>query len=551
MGRHGDGTVYRPWWVKPLFTFVVGAILFGAGIFVVSRFVSTPTPASEAGLNPRQKCDSVAELSIAVTPALADVVTKAAQTAGQGTCTDFTVTAQESAATAKEYAEGRGPDLWVPDSSAWADQVALSQPKLLTTGNSLATSPLVLAYGSGKAPEAATWADLATQGRMQVADLQTSTPSRLALAGAADVFGADAVGRGQFNVALVDLNRKAAASTTAQLEALAADPAAPAFPVDEATLAHFASQHPDATFNAFTPSKGTARFDYPLLRRTADVKSTEEAVTALRTVMSGADSRAAVHAAGLRSSANDTTTPAGITTTPGNAAPVYAAAPDVDVMNRAMTAWLRAGTDARQLVVFDVSGSMKAETGAGTRIDLASEAARQALATYPDSSAMGLWVFSQWRGPNREDYLSLAPVLPLSDQMGEVTQRESLDGLLKSLSTLPRGGTGLYDTVLAAYTEVQRTWDPQRTNALVLLTDGRNEDRRGTTLPDLIATLVKQRDPAKPIAVSLVGISSDADGKVLRQIAKAVGGRAYYAAEPGQIKSVFIDALLARPRAQR
>ena len=545
MGRHGDGTVDRPWWVKPLFTFVIGAILFGAGIFVVSRFVSTPTPASEAGLNPRQKCDSVAELSLAVAPALAGVVDKAAQTAGQGTCTDFTVTAQDSATTAKEYAEGRGPDLWVPDSSAWADQVALTQPGLLTTGNSLATSPLVLAYGGATAPDAPSWAHLATRGTMQVADVESSSASRLALATAADSLGADALGRGQFNVALVELNRTSAESTTAQLDALAADPKAPAFPVDEASLAEFAKSHPDAQLGAVAPAGGTARFDYPLLRRAADTERTEKAVAALRTVMSGAESRAAVHAAGLRTSANDTTVPAGLNSTP---APVYAAAADVDVMNRTRTAWLRADTDARQLVVIDVSGSMKADTGSGTRIALTSAALRQALATYPDTSAMGLWVFSQWRGPQREDYLALAPVLPLSDRIGETTHRQTLDGLLASLSDLPRGGTGLYDTVLAAYTEVQRTWDPQRTNALVLLTDGRNEDRDGITLPELITTLKERRDPAKPIAVSLVGISADADGKVLRQIASSVGGRTYYAADANAIKSVFIDALLARPR---
>lgn len=555
MGRHGDGTVVRPWWFKPLVIFFLGAVLFGVGSVIVSRLVAEPAgdhgpeqsapTAMEAEPGPTRSCSVVTRMTVAAAPAVSEVVSQAARSAGPGACAEFDVVSQTSAETVKEFADGRGPDVWIPESSSWVDQVEVGHPGLLTKGTSIATSPIVLAHGAGmSSPRAATWADLAIGGSMQVTDLSIEMADRLALAAAADAFGHDAHGRGRFNVALVELNRKAAESKAAQLEALSQDPAAPAFPIDEATLSRFASENPGLKVMAFMPSRGTPRFDYPLVRRSADVKHTEEGTQALVAALAGGDGQAAIHAAGLRTSVEDDTAPPAIAA----ARPTYLTPSGVDVINRTMTAWLRAGTDARQLVVIDVSGSMKAKAGATTRIDLVADAARQALTTYPDSSEMGLWVFSQWRGPNREDHLALAPVLPLDARSGDTTHRAELEARLDSLSGIPRGGTGLYDTMLAAYEEVQKGWDPKRTNALVLLTDGRNEDEKGLTLPQLIDTLTKLRDPAKPISVALVGIGPDADGKVLRQIAAAVGGRPYYASDPAVIQSVFIDALLSRPR---
>ena len=45
-----------------------------------------------------------------------------------------------------------------------------------------------------------------------------------------------------------------------------------------------------------------------------------------------------------------------------------------------------------------------------------------------------------------------------------------------SCRRLTGGGTGLYDTALAAYRTALRNYDPHYSNAVVLMTDGRNED---------------------------------------------------------------------------
>ena len=42
---------------------------------------------------------------------------------------------------------------------------------------------------------------------------------------------------------------------------------------------------------------------------------------------------------------------------------------------------------------------------------------------------------------------------------------------------LTPGGTGLYDTTLAAYQEARRTWMPGRINIVLIATDGRNDRR--------------------------------------------------------------------------
>ncbi len=546
MGRHSDGTSARPWWVKPLVTFVLGAFLFGSGLVVISGASLFPQGTPQPGSSERN-CESVMTLSLTVAPALYQAVDAAVQEAGRRSCTHFDVNKQESWETAAELAAGEGPQLWIPDASLWAHQVARHRPGMLAGGHSLAVSPVLVAAGSNRSVNASNWTELVQQNwGLQLSDPQRYTAARLAVSAAADEIAPEAVARGRFNMALVGLHHRRAESLEAQLEALR-DPDAAAFAVDEATLARHLWSSPSTRLNVSVPASGTARLDFPLWWRSSEAEQVSEAVAALRQALDSTSGRAAIQAAGLRLGTTDIAAPRGITLP---STPTYRASTPPDVINRTMTAWSRAGVPARQLVLVDVSESMRTLAGRTTRLWLAINAARLALSGYPDDWAMGLWSFSQQGGQGSSAREALAPVTDLSQMAENTGQRALLDSRFTSLATRPAGVSTLYHAVLFGYAQAQQDWDPQRSNAVVILTDGRNT-ACGMTHQELIAKLRATRDPKRPIVVQLVGIGVDANsatGKELRDIADSVGGRTYYASDPNVLVSLFIDAALSTPR---
>ena len=199
------------------------------------------------------------------------------------------------------------------------------------------------------------------------------------------------------------------------------------------------------------------------------------------------------------------------------------------------------------LTVIDVSGSMDQDAGQGrTRIELARDAAITALRLYPDSAQIGLWAFSVLLKPPN-DWLSLVDLGPLGDDVSGATRRDRLLEQSQTLPTLVGGGTGLYDTTLAAFRTVRAGYDPARVNSVVLLTDGRNEeDPGGIDLDTLLRTLRAEFDPAQPIPIITIGMGPDADLDTLRQISETTGGKAYTALDPNDIETVFLDAMIER-----
>ncbi|WP_457205990.1 VWA domain-containing protein, partial [Nocardioides sp. P5_C9_2] len=116
----------------------------------------------------------------------------------------------------------------------------------------------------------------------------------------------------------------------------------------------------------------------------------------------------------------------------------------------------------------------------------------------------------------------------------------------EGLSGLTGGGTGLYDTALAAYRQALRDYRPGYSNAVVLMTDGENEDPGSIALAELVRRLRELRDPERPVRVVGIAISDDADLGALQRMADATDGDAYLAAEPEDILEVFARAVLSR-----
>lgn len=209
-------------------------------------------------------------------------------------------------------------------------------------------------------------------------------------------------------------------------------------------------------------------------------------------------------------------------------------------------AWQLLSRPSRTLAVIDVSGSMQYAAGDSSRMGLAVEAAQEGQQLFPDDSALGLWAFSVELGKNGKDYLPLVPIRPLGQEVDGTTQRALVQKATASLVERTGGGTGLYDSVLAAYREVQKGYDPDAVNSVIVLTDGENEDPDSMSLNDLLDTLESEANPDKPVVIIAIGITEDADESALEAMAHVTGGNSYVALEPDDISNVFVQALASR-----
>ncbi|MFC7644816.1 VWA domain-containing protein [Streptosporangium lutulentum] len=115
-------------------------------------------------------------------------------------------------------------------------------------------------------------------------------------------------------------------------------------------------------------------------------------------------------------------------------------------------------------------------------------------------------------------------------------QRKNLRARLGGLT--PDGGTGLYDTTLAAYEHVRGLRKGDAINAVVFLTDGKNEDVDSISLENLIPEL-RAESGQDSVRVFTIAYGQDADLDVLRKISETTNATAYDSREPGSIDQVF------------
>jgi Ca-activated chloride channel family protein len=206
------------------------------------------------------------------------------------------------------------------------------------------------------------------------------------------------------------------------------------------------------------------------------------------------------------------------------------------VLDSLLRSWEDLRKRANVLIVMDTSGSMGEEvSGTGrSKLDLAKQAAVSSLAQFGRDDQVGLWMFSTKLDGDR-DYRELVPAGPMSQQIDGGQRRAVLRQRIEGLP--PQGGTGLYDTSLASFQFMQAHQRPESINAVVLLTDGRNEDN-GISLQALLDQLrTEQGDQS--VRLFTIAYGDDADQDTLKQIAEATNGAAYNSSDPTNINQVF------------
>jgi ABC-type molybdate transport system substrate-binding protein len=456
-------------------------------------------------------CDATTQLRIAAAPDIAPVLTELARGLPQQDCYTVDVSSSASPATVEAIAGGAdGADVWVPEASTWLlqarDSGAWNVPE---SGQSVASSPVVLALDGetakkyGKAPG---WQEILDREPVRFPDPTQDAAGIAALVG-------------------IRLLNKDDVAFTAAVRKLSAPGQALAPVSEQSAVSH-------DMVPAYADGPG---FDFPYaVLPKASEASRQAAERFLKVLLDPAASQAFADA-GFR-------TPAGqmLSARPSvDAAPRQAAAAQPEAVYGVLQAWAGANLSARIQVLLDVSGSMAAVVpGTGkSRMELTLKAATEGLGLFKPTTELGLWLFST-KLDGDKDYQTLLPMRTIAEQVaaGGVTQ-------LNAVKPKPGGATGLYDSILAAYQSARQNWRAGKINLVVVLTDGRNEDRDGISLDKLREELGKLQDPRKPLPLIGIGVGPDIDTTELQVVSAATGGQSFTTADPRKISDVFYQAL--------
>jgi Ca-activated chloride channel family protein len=211
--------------------------------------------------------------------------------------------------------------------------------------------------------------------------------------------------------------------------------------------------------------------------------------------------------------------------------------PSPPVLAGVIDKWDEARKKARVLLVIDVSGSMGDEadprTGA-TKLDLAKRDAIAALEEFQPVDEVGLRIFStEISDEEPTDYLDLVPIGPISENRSDLERR--IENLV------PTQGTPLYTVAHDSYEDMIDSFDDTRINAVVLLSDGRNEDDRNNDLQGLLQFLRSENEgeSSTPVRIFPIAYGGDADVGTLGRIAEATNAASYSAVDPATIINVF------------
>jgi hypothetical protein len=318
---------------------------------------------------------------------------------------------------------------------------------------------------------------------------------------------------------------------------------------EQAAYAYNSSADSGAGLDMFYPKDGSPQPDHPYTM--TGQLTTDQSRAALRFMnyLRQPEQSRLLQKYGFRTS--DEEAPEALVAVAGGRSPQPYAEPalrsDPDTaLQEALGTWTITVQSARLTTVVDASSSMSDQVpGTGqSRMDVTKASLLQALATFTPEDEIGLWEFSR-KLDGDKDYRVLVPTERLSDRKGSGTQRDLLSAAFGSLRPVPNGATGLYDTTLAAYKAATSSYAKGKFNALVVLTDGVNQDPGGISRGKLLSELRRVSDPERPVPLIMIAVGPDADKAEAKQIAEVTGGSGQSVSNPSQIQSVMLKAIVA------
>ena len=506
---------------------------------------ATATPQAAAAADPRE-----ATLRVAYSPEKAALFTELVETFnGQKLRTDDRrtmrvqaeqqdVEAMLQAALAGDY-EAISPDssLWLDDlDRAWAEQTG-SEAALVGESDRYAVSPVVLAMWEpvarqlGWPDQPVGWADVQAQAQRDP-NFKWSHPSTSSASGLLATLAEFYAGAGKTRgLTIEDAQAQATLDYVGAVERTVryygegelavierAQKEGPdyldAFVVQEQLVVQFNRQaRGTPRLVAVYPAEGTLWEDHPLALLETDTLTANQRLTFqhFREFLMSPQAQAVVLSHGYRPA--DLTIPLDGPDSPLTAAngvdsrqpQTTLQMPSPAVVDVVRNVWWYTKRHTNVYLVVDTSGSMTGEK---------LEAARQALGVFlaqiqGDLERVGLVEFST----------QVNSIIPLDELR---YNRAELEGAVDGLYA--EGDTALLDAVRAAYVRLQQANDTERINAIVAMTDGR-ENASGISLQQLAREIERGNDTGVPVVIFCIAYGRDADYNVLDTLAEASGGQ--------------------------
>ena len=186
--------------------------------------------------------------------------------------------------------------------------------------------------------------------------------------------------------------------------------------------------------------------------------------------------------------------------------------PNVGVLRAVLDQWKKTKRGVSVVVVFDRSGSM-----AGPRVKNARDGLSAFLGTLQPTDRVVILTFNGHLDP------PTAPMPPAEAQP-------------RVQSIFAEGETALYDAVLRGRDIAEQDPDKKHIHAVVVLTDG-EDNKSASTLADTLTKLTPV-EQGSAVRIFTIGYGTDANGKVLGDIAKRTGG-VYYHGDVDNIRSIY------------
>lgn len=190
---------------------------------------------------------------------------------------------------------------------------------------------------------------------------------------------------------------------------------------------------------------------------------------------------------------------------------------------------------ANVLFLVDASGSMDDPIGSGdSKLAAAKVAIEKALDHFAAGDRVGLAAFSRGDGGGALTPGEIAPVADIADT------RDRFESALDALK--PVKWTPLYEAVDTFAKRHAEDFDPDRINAIVLLSDGRNEtETPATTSAEQMLGTLDELHHSTPVLVFTLAYGADADVKTLQSISSTTGAHYYDATDPTEVDEVLGD----------
>lgn len=285
--------------------------------------------------------------------------------------------------------------------------------------------------------------------------------------------------------------------------------------MEEQALIQFNLARPAQRLVAVYPKEGTFWADHPYAVLSADWTTTEQRQAArlfLAFLLQPEQQKTAL-AAGFRPANLEVGLDGSPISVANGADPLQPktllAIPEPSILAAARNAWTLTKKPANIILVADVSGSM-----VGDKIERARQGLLSFVGAIASSDQVGLYKFAN----------NVQRTVPLAKL--DAAQRQRLTVEIERMAA--GGNTALYQVTRDAVATLVAKSDKDSINAVILMTDGRETmGASKNSLLDYLRTV--QRDGEKTgvaVKVFCIAYGSDADMRVLTEIADATGGKA-------------------------